>query len=342
MEQGTSEARPGLLKSVVGLVFYGGMLIAFLGYAYTQFFGNPLQSMMGDNLLEAATRPGTSDRASMDAFKNAGALDKESNWRGYQVRKYDAAYQPDGKLAMVTFALVKSWPGKKLASIDNLQATLTPHCGNAWSRTNDGGVAILQTTDSSSVLKCSALDQGQDSVIVSLASLAAVQPTGQKPADSPQGGATLPAQVPSQQQAPSQAQGVGNQGIKTVAGELIAVAKTNAPVATQIKLNGRLVFDANDAAVKVEKSFTIEGRTVALLSISDGGTACPAVFRFLSIGADGRIITSDEFGTCSDLPKVTAGQSSVMVSMPNMDGKDESSWMFSGDTLSQVRGGTRK
>ena len=341
MEQETNEARPGLLKSVVGLVFYGGILLAFLGYAYTQFFGNPLQSMMGDNLLEAATRPGISDKASMDAFKNAGALDRESNWRGYQVRKYEAVYQPSGILGMVTFTLVKSWPGKKLASIDNIQSTLTPQCGSAWSRTNDGGVAVLQTTDSSSAVKCSALDQGQDSIVVSIANLGDVQTADRTPSVSPQPGTMAPGIAPPQPAAP-EAPAAANQGIKTVAGELVAAAKPNAAGASLLKLDGRLVFDGNDAAVKVERSFNIDSRTVVLLSISDGGTACPAVFRFLSISADGRIITSDEFGTCSDLPKVTAGQTSVMVSMPNLDGKDQSSWMFSGDTLTQVRGGPRK
>ncbi len=121
----------------------------------------------------------------------------------------------------------------------------------------------------------------------------------------------------------------------------MAVAKANSENTSELKLNGRLVFDGSESTIRIEKTFAIEGKTAVLLAISDGGTACPAVYRILSISPDGRIFTSDEFGTCSDLVKATAGKSSLMISMPNMDGKDESSWMFSGETLNQVRGGSR-
>ena len=110
MTAASSETNPGLLKSLIQLVFYGGILVAFLGYAYAQFFGNPFKSMKGDNLMEAATKVGVSDKASMDAFKNAGGLDKESSWKGFQVRKYEAVYHPDGRLAMINLTLIKSWP----------------------------------------------------------------------------------------------------------------------------------------------------------------------------------------------------------------------------------------
>jgi hypothetical protein len=294
---------------------------------------------MGDNLLEVATRPGVSDKASMDAFKNAGALDKESSWKGYKVRKYEAVYHPDGKLAMVTFALVKSLHGSKLASLDNLQASMTPQCGDSWSRTNDGNVGILQTKVSASGLTCSVLDQGRDTVVVSIANMTlgdAAKSTGSSAVPGAVAPTSPAVQIPSVSQEPTAAT-----GIQTVAGTLMAVAKANSENTSELKLNGRLVFDGSESTIRIEKTFAIEGKTAVLLAISDGGTACPAVYRILSISPDGRIFTSDEFGTCSDLVKATAGKSSLMISMPNMDGKDESSWMFSGETLNQVRGGSR-
>lgn len=346
MTAASSEASPGFLKSLIQLICYGGILVAFGSFAYTQFYGNPFRSLMGDNLLEAATQPGVSDKSRMDAFKNAGGLDKESTWKAFQVRKYEAVYRPDGKLAMINFTLVKSWPGKQLASLDNLRAAMTPQCGSSWSSSNVGNASVLQTKDSPAGFTCSALDQGQEDIVVSIANMVAGDASAQAPAPRAQATpspniATAPSANSTQAQANSQAT-AATDGVQTVAGNLVAVVKENGGSPSILKLSGRVVFDGSDSAIKIEKTFAIEGKTLVLLSISDGGTACPAIYRILSIAPDSRIFTSDEFGTCSDLPKTSAGQASLMISMPNMDGKDESSWMFSGETLNQVRGGPRK
>lgn len=349
MDASSSQARPGLLKSLVELVFYGGIALAFGGYAYTHFFGNPFASILGDNLLETATNVGISDKASMDAFKNAGGLDYESTWKGFKVMKYEAVYHPDGKLGMVTLTLAKSWPAAKLASLDNLQAAMSGKCGSSWTRSNDLNVGVLQAKAAPAGVACSALDQGKDAVVVSIANVTATDsspsgaaPQPQTPANpAPPAATTADAGSPAQAPVSSQA-GAAEASVRTVAGDLVAAAKASGGSLSLLKLAGRVVFDASDSMISVEKSFTLEGKTVVLLSISDGGTACPAVYRILSIAPDGRTFTSDEFGTCSDTPKVTAGQSSLMISMPNMDGNDDSSWMFAGETLNQVRGGSRK
>ena len=139
---------------------------------------------MGDNIFEAASDVGVSDKAKLDAFQNAGGFDKESSWKGYQVRGFEVVYHPTGKLGMVTLTVVKSWPGKKLASLDNLQKSLTAKCGSEWTRTNMQGANVLKTNGAPRGFACSALDQGRGDVIVSINN-AAAETSASQPAPVP-------------------------------------------------------------------------------------------------------------------------------------------------------------
>ena len=61
------------------------------------------------------------------------------------------------------------------------------------------------------------------------------------------------------------------------------------------------------------------GRTDVLLLQNNGGSACPAQYRFITVSASG-IAASPEFGTCSDLIYPTADERGVTVAMPAFAG----------------------
>jgi len=61
------------------------------------------------------------------------------------------------------------------------------------------------------------------------------------------------------------------------------------------------------------------GRTDVLLLQNNGGSACPARYRFITVSASG-IATSPEFGTCSDLIYPTGDARGVTVAMPAFAG----------------------
>jgi hypothetical protein len=341
----SSSEKSGAFASIAKALISGGIFIAFLVFSYVQLKGNPFESMMGDNLLEAATIVDQSSKSQMDAFTNAGGLDKESSWKGFQVRSIESVYHDTGKLGMLNLTLVKTWPKKQIASLDNLREALVESCGSSWKNSNVRGVAVLEAEGSPRGLTCSAMDQGGGDVLVSIVS---TKESNKRPAASGEAATTSSAASVGTERSPSNALPSPKEsvpsatGIATVAGELTLITKPGGAGGSVARLGGKDVFDAGDATVTVERSLVLEGKTVALLSLSDGGTACPALFRVLSIAPDGEVHTSEEFGTCSDTPRVTPGQTTMQISMPSLDGTGSSTWMYSSGTLHQVQGPKRK
>lgn len=193
MADETATNKAFTFSDLIGMLAIAG----FLGFVYAQFFGNPLAFLAGDNLLEKATQVGKSDKAQMDAFTNAGGLDVESTWKGFRVTGLRVVYEDSGKLGLVVLSMYKSFPGKKLASIDNLQSAMAGECGGNWTKSMKFGSAVLEGQHTSSGVRCTALDPGGLTVEVTLT----------KTADSKQS-APSPAAIspPPQMQAQAQAQ----------------------------------------------------------------------------------------------------------------------------------------
>jgi len=55
---------------------------------------------------------------------------------------------------------------------------------------------------------------------------------------------------------------------------------------------------------------------VAVLSVSEGGNACPAMFRIAYPGASGKYVLTDEFGDCSDIPTIIFEEKQVTLRFP--------------------------
>ena len=108
------------------------LLSAPLVWALNGIMGNPLASLRGSNILERATRVGVSDAASFQAFKEAGGLGNEYDWRGYATTSVEIIHNSEGKLGMLSITLYKDMSGSKLASFNNLKKSLSDECGNDW------------------------------------------------------------------------------------------------------------------------------------------------------------------------------------------------------------------
>mgnify|MGYP001964620301 FL=1 len=83
----------------------------------------------------------------------------------------------------------------------------------------------------------------------------------------------------------------------------------------QLILNGRLVKPAIQAnsSLSIKESFRI-GEDQFVIIENRGGTACPALFNFISIKASGAQ-SYPTFGTCSDIYKAERSEDSVVVTM---------------------------
>ena len=89
---------------------------------------------------------------------------------------------------------------------------------------------------------------------------------------------------------------------------------------------GTLLFKGNpfDPPFKPENSLGLSeryqiGATDVVLVTDNGGTACPAIYYFVTVKKSGAKITP-AFGTCSDLIKIKRTGDSISVSMPGYQG----------------------
>lgn len=83
------------------------------------------------------------------------------------------------------------------------------------------------------------------------------------------------------------------------------VSISGEPYEEKVFVNGGLSYDnANgDRALNIKAQFETDGgdTLVFFLETLSGGTACPALYRFIFAESDGQISITDSFGTCSDL-----------------------------------------
>lgn len=126
---------------------------------------------------------------------------------------------------------------------------------------------------------------------------------------------------------------------KTVAGEIAvtAVKDSYGVTAHAISLAGRIVYDQNDYLLEIEKVFNISEKTVVLFGVSGGGNACPGNFRFMTVDKTGNVSVTDEFGTCSDVPKISVAQEAITVTLPDLSGRGDEVWKYANGGLSKTK-----
>ena len=109
----------------------------------------------------------------------------------------------------------------------------------------------------------------------------------------------------------------------------------------KVFVNGVLVYDNadGDRALDIKAQFEMDSGDILVffLETLSGGTACPAMYRFIFVDSNGRISISDSFGTCSDLPELRASPESVIVVFPNMKGSGTTSYQIRGEHVVEVK-----
>jgi len=83
----------------------------------------------------------------------------------------------------------------------------------------------------------------------------------------------------------------------------------------------RPIIEANNS-LDLSKPYQIAASDVVLVT-DNGGTACPALYYFVTVTKSGVKVTPS-FGTCSDLIKIKRSGDSISVSMPGYQGPAES------------------
>ena len=116
---------------------------------------------------------------------------------------------------------------------------------------------------------------------------------------------------------------------------------TGAPHEEKVYVNGSLAYDNadGDRALNFKAQFeTDKGDTlVFFLESLSGGTACPAMYRFIFAASDGQVSITDSFGTCSDLLELRISPESVIAVFPNMNGSGITSYQIRGENVVEVK-----
>jgi len=85
----------------------------------------------------------------------------------------------------------------------------------------------------------------------------------------------------------------------------------------EILLNGRTIWKEEDAfGIGMQKLFKLTDEDVALIGVNSGGTACPMLYRFLTVKKDGKYVLSKQFGSCSDQPQIQSKGNKIIVKFP--------------------------
>lgn len=92
---------------------------------------------------------------------------------------------------------------------------------------------------------------------------------------------------------------------------------------SELLLNNKLLTPVvvGNTSLNIEESVDL-GQQVLVLTINRGGTACPALFNFVTLDARAAR-TFPTFGTCSDIYQIRQSNRSVIVTMQGQDGLHE-------------------
>ena len=113
------------------------------------------------------------------------------------------------------------------------------------------------------------------------------------------------------------------------------------PYEEKVFIPGGVAYDNadGDRALNIKAQFEIDGgdTLVFFLETLSGGTACPALYRFICAESDGQFSITDSFGTCSDLPELRISPENVVVVFPNMNGSGTTSYRLQGEDVVEVK-----
>lgn len=87
----------------------------------------------------------------------------------------------------------------------------------------------------------------------------------------------------------------------------------------QVLLDKKIVYEEKEYPfVYLNGFFNVGNRVLLIISLSEGGNACPAYYKIINIQDKQNITVTKEFGTCSDLIQARLEKNSLSITMPAM------------------------
>ncbi|MDH5548209.1 MAG: hypothetical protein OEZ43_21805 [Gammaproteobacteria bacterium] len=109
--------------------------------------------------------------------------------------------------------------------------------------------------------------------------------------------------------------------------------------AVKIFLDDKLIYEEKDYPfVYLNGYFSVGDSTLIVISLTDGGNACPAFYKIIDVKNKNDIFITKEFGTCSDLIQANLDNDRLKITMPSMHPADpDGSWEYHGRQLVDKR-----
>jgi hypothetical protein len=102
---------------------------------------------------------------------------------------------------------------------------------------------------------------------------------------------------------------------------------TTADGRTKAKIDDQTVEE--DAFIQVGASFSDGDAGAVVLLVSDGGNGCPGNYVVVSVDADGKVTTTDPFGTCADTAETSAANGVITIRFVPTGGQDGITYRWS-------------
>lgn len=98
-----------------------------------------------------------------------------------------------------------------------------------------------------------------------------------------------------------------------------------------------IALDDSYMFTTIEKTFinTSQDNVLLLVQASSGGNGCPAMYFVVDIHKNGIVKQSPEFGTCSDIPKISYSNNSIILQMPELNGKKIATFTYTNGVVSK-------
>lgn len=102
-----------------------------------------------------------------------------------------------------------------------------------------------------------------------------------------------------------------------------------------VLFNDKVIYTEKEAQfLSIIKEYNIKSDKVALLELNSGGTMCPAMYAFITVKADGKYLVTEQFGTCSDLPKISKSGDKITMRLP---GNPSKTWIYQGGKVKEKK-----
>lgn len=116
------------------------------------------------------------------------------------------------------------------------------------------------------------------------------------------------------------------ESIGTKRGPSAATASPISVVGDAVQVKGKTVFkDEEFSSLGIKKTYSLAGKSVGLVQLNSGGTACPAEYVFVTVGSDGAASVTNKFGNCSDMPKISKQGEKITLAFP---GNPAETWIY--------------